>query len=117
MGRLWRCIDHVARLWSALREGERHASSVQRLHRKLVEQKLVLPYTLRYEYSVQHFTCEYSTAGQSPTVLSDGGGIGEARWQRSGGRARARQVHKHVHQAKVDCPSRAMNDHIIPAAA
>ena len=39
---------------------------------------LVLPYTLRYEYSVQHLTCEYSTAGQSPTVLYDGGGVGGA---------------------------------------
>ena len=47
--------------------------------------ELVLLYTLRYEDSVQRFTCEYSTAGQSPTVLYVGGGIGGALGRRSGG--------------------------------
>ena len=44
--------------------------------------RVVLPYTLRYEYSVQHLTCEYSTASQSPTVLYDGGGVGGGRGRR-----------------------------------
>ena len=52
---------------------------------------LVLPYTLRYEYSVQHLTCDYSTAGQSPTVLYDGGGVGGGRGRRIRG-ARAKRI-------------------------
>ena len=42
--------------------------------------RLVLPYTLCYKYSVAHCTYEYSTAGQAPTVVYDGGG-----WMVGGG--------------------------------